>query len=205
MDFVMGLVDRIVVMDVRLEAGRRLAGGRPRRRRACRRPIWAASHDCASSRSADLHVAYGKVEAVRAVSLEMDAGQIVTVIGPERRRQDHAASRGDGTAAVARQHHVRRRRTSAGSASRSAWTRGICLVPERRELFGDMTVGDNLLLGAYPAPARPRARSTRDSRRGLRPVSAPGRAPRAARQHAVGRRAADAGARARADGASRGC
>jgi branched-chain amino acid transport system ATP-binding protein len=27
--------------------------------------------------------------------------------------------------------------------------RGLCLVPERRELFGDMAVADNLLLGAY--------------------------------------------------------
>ena len=27
--------------------------------------------------------------------------------------------------------------------------RGFCLVPERRELFGDMAVADNLLLGAY--------------------------------------------------------
>jgi branched-chain amino acid transport system ATP-binding protein len=27
--------------------------------------------------------------------------------------------------------------------------RGFCLVPERRELFGDMPVADNLLLGAY--------------------------------------------------------
>ncbi len=30
----------------------------------------------------DLHVAYGKVEAVRGASLSIDAGQIVTVIGP---------------------------------------------------------------------------------------------------------------------------
>ena len=27
--------------------------------------------------------------------------------------------------------------------------RGICLVPERRELFTEMTVEDNLILGAY--------------------------------------------------------
>ena len=27
--------------------------------------------------------------------------------------------------------------------------RGLCLVPEKRELFSDMTVKDNLLLGAY--------------------------------------------------------
>jgi len=37
----------------------------------------------------------------------------------------------------------------------------LCLVPERRELFGDMTVADNLLLGAYPH-RRDRTGSKRD-------------------------------------------
>ena len=43
---------------------------------------------------------------------------------------------------------------------------GLCLVPEHRELFGTMTVEDNLLLGAIPDPkatrgAIVRAASTR--------------------------------------------
>ena len=96
----------------------------------------------------DLHVRYGKVEAVTGVSLEIQAGQIVTVIGPngagkttllaalmgllpsrgESRYQD------DELRALSTEDRVRR---------------GICLVPERRELFTEMTVEDNLVLGAY--------------------------------------------------------
>ena len=41
----------------------------------------------------DLHVAYGKVEAVRGVGLAMQPGQIVDRDRAERRRQDHAACR----------------------------------------------------------------------------------------------------------------
>ena len=42
--------------------------------------------------------------------------------------------------------------------------RGIALVPEKRELFGTMTVEDNLLLGGYP-PA-PRAATREHGARG---------------------------------------
>ena len=32
--------------------------------------------------------------------------------------------------------------------------RGLCLVPERRELFAELTVEDNLVLGAFPRTRR---------------------------------------------------
>jgi branched-chain amino acid transport system ATP-binding protein len=96
----------------------------------------------------DLHVAYGKIEAVTGVSLDMQAGQIVTVIGPNGAGKTTLLaalmgllpSRGetcyqDGDiGALNTEERVRR---------------GICLVPERRELFTEMSVEDNLILGAY--------------------------------------------------------
>jgi branched-chain amino acid transport system ATP-binding protein len=96
----------------------------------------------------DLHVAYGKVEAVRSVSLTMREGQIVAVIGPNGAGKTTLLgalmgllpSRGriayDGA-------------DLAGFDVEQRVERGICLVPERRELFGEMSVADNLLLGAY--------------------------------------------------------
>jgi branched-chain amino acid transport system ATP-binding protein len=96
----------------------------------------------------DLHVAYGKVEAVRGVSLTMQPGQIVAVIGP------NGAGKTTLLAAAAGLLRSRGEVIYDGADLRRVDVeerveRGFCLVPERRELFGDMAVADNLLLGAY--------------------------------------------------------
>jgi branched-chain amino acid transport system ATP-binding protein len=96
----------------------------------------------------DLHVAYGKVEAVRGVSLFMQRGQIVAVIGP------NGAGKTTLLAATAGLLRWRGRVTYDGlDLARldveERVERGLCLVPERRELFGEMAVADNLVLGAY--------------------------------------------------------
>ena len=96
----------------------------------------------------DLHVSYGKVEAVSGVSLEMQAGQIVTVIGP------NGAGKTTLLAALmgllpARGGIRYQGDDFSGLLTEERVRRGICLVPERRELFTEMTVADNLMLGAY--------------------------------------------------------
>ena len=95
-----------------------------------------------------LHVAYGKVEAVRGVSITMQAGQIVTVIGP------NGAGKTTLLAAAAGLLRSRGKLIYDGVDLETLDVeerveRGFCLVPESRELFGDMAVADNLLLGAY--------------------------------------------------------
>jgi branched-chain amino acid transport system ATP-binding protein len=96
----------------------------------------------------DLHVSYGKVEAVSGVSLEMQAGHIVTVIGPN--------GAGKTTLLAALMGLLPSKGESWYDAqdlrllsTEERVRRGICLVPERRELFTEMTVTDNLVLGAY--------------------------------------------------------
>ena len=96
----------------------------------------------------DLSVAYGKVEAVHGVSLSVDAGRIVTVIGPNGAGKTTLLgaimgllpSRGEITYAGAR---------LARMAVEQRVGQGLCLVPERRELFAAMSVADNLELGAF--------------------------------------------------------
>lgn len=97
----------------------------------------------------DLQVAYGAVTALRGVSLHVDSGEIVTVIG----------SNGAGKSTLLRTISgvVRSRagqislegRPVLGLPSSQLITRGLVMVPEGRHVFGDMSVGDNLDLGAY--------------------------------------------------------
>ena len=93
-------------------------------------------------------VAYDKVEAVRGVSLAIEPGQIVTVIGPNGAGKTTLLSAAIGLLPW------RGRMSFDGMDLRrvDVETRielGFCLVPETRELFGELTVSDNLLLGGY--------------------------------------------------------
>jgi branched-chain amino acid transport system ATP-binding protein len=106
----------------------------------------------------DVSVAYGKVEAVRGVSLSVQPGSIVTVIGANGAGKTtllnaimgllpaHGAITFDGSALH-------------GYVIEERVAMGLALVPERRELFGSMTVDDNLVLGGFRTTAAERASS----------------------------------------------
>jgi len=93
-------------------------------------------------------VAYGKAEAVRNTSLTVQSGQIVTVIGPN----------GAGKTTLLMATIGLLRFTGrivfdgvdlSGLEVEERVERGLCLVPEKRELFAELSVLDNLRLGAY--------------------------------------------------------
>jgi branched-chain amino acid transport system ATP-binding protein len=97
---------------------------------------------------ADLRVAYGKVEAVQKVNLEVAEGAIVTVIGP------NGAGKTTLLNAIMGLLPSRGRVNYLGEdiarcSIEARVGQGLCLVPEKRELFGPMSVADNLILGAY--------------------------------------------------------
>ena len=95
-----------------------------------------------------LSVGYGKVEVVRGANLKVSEGAIVTVIGPNGAGKTTLLSAlmgllpGRGTMLYGGE-------DLSDLSVEARVARGICLVPERRELFGDMPVEDNLLLGAF--------------------------------------------------------
>ncbi len=97
----------------------------------------------------ELCVAYGPVEAVHKVNLRIREGEIVTVIGP------NGAGKTTLLAALMGLLPSRGEVMYSGGRVAPAWgveglvSRGMVLVPEKRELFGDMSVEDNLLLGAF--------------------------------------------------------
>lgn len=96
----------------------------------------------------DLHVSYGKVEAVSGVSLEVQAGHIVTVIGPNGAGKTTLLAALIGLLPSKGESWYEAQDLRPLSTEERV-RRGICLVPERRELFTEMTVADNLILGAY--------------------------------------------------------
>ena len=95
-----------------------------------------------------LHVAYDKIEAVRGVSLAIEQGQIATVIGPNGAGKTTLLAAAIGllpSSGTMMFDGADLRRLDVEARVE----RGFCLVPERRELFGDLSVEDNLVLGAY--------------------------------------------------------
>jgi branched-chain amino acid transport system ATP-binding protein len=106
----------------------------------------------------DVHVAYGKVEAVRSVTLDVAGNEIVTIIGA------NGAGKTTLLNAIMGVLQLKGRVTFAGSdvARMDIEDRvaaGLSLVPEHRELFAAMSVEDNLQLGAFRVAGAQAARS----------------------------------------------
>jgi branched-chain amino acid transport system ATP-binding protein len=96
----------------------------------------------------DLRVFYRRVEGLHRVSLRVNEGAIVTVIGPNGAGKTTLLGALMGLLDC--QGEVRFQGDSlAGEPVEERVERGLCLVPERRELFGEMPVEDNLILGAF--------------------------------------------------------
>ncbi len=96
----------------------------------------------------DLKVCYRKVEALHGVSLRVEEGTIVTVIGPNGAGKTTLLGAIMGLLPATGM--VRYRDADIATLRVEARVaRGLCLVPERRELFGELSVEDNLRLGAF--------------------------------------------------------
>ncbi|MGN6461533.1 MAG: ABC transporter ATP-binding protein [Pseudolabrys sp.] len=95
-----------------------------------------------------LSVSYGKVLALTDASITLKEGSIVSVIGPNGAGKTTmlAALMGLHPARGAVQYYGR---SLATETVEERVGQGLCLVPERRELFGDLNCRDNLLLGAF--------------------------------------------------------
>ena len=145
----------------------------------------------------DVTVHYGRIQALREISLHIHAGELVALVGNNGAGKStllHAICGieplSGGTITFEGEDL---RREGADRRVR----RGIAQVPEARQVFGPMTVEDNLMMGGlHPADARGGSRSRRD----LRDIPDARRTAGPIGGNAVGRPAADAGHRARHDG-----
>ena len=97
----------------------------------------------------DFCVSYGKVEALHHASIRILPGEIVTVIGPNGAGKTTLLSALMGLLPVSRGEVKYGGAVLPEIEVEAMVARGVTLVPEKRELFGDMSVEDNLLLGAF--------------------------------------------------------
>ena len=96
----------------------------------------------------NLSVSYGRVEAVRGVSLAIPKGGIATVIGANGAGKTTLMNAIMGVLPSTGEITFDGQ-TLGRSTVEARVNNGLCLVPEKRELFSTMTVEDNLRLGCY--------------------------------------------------------
>ena len=99
----------------------------------------------------NLKVAYGGIQAVKGVSLEVHKGELVTLIGANGAGKTTTLKAITGTLPQCKvEGHVEYlTRATKGMHSFDLVKKGLAMVPEGRGVFTRMTIHENLLMGAY--------------------------------------------------------
>jgi len=97
----------------------------------------------------DVHIAYGAIEAVKGVSLEVREGEVVTIIGANGAGKSTLLKGIAGLEGVASGRVLLHGQDATHVPAHRRVGLGVALSPEGRGVFPDQTVRDNLLLGAY--------------------------------------------------------
>jgi branched-chain amino acid transport system ATP-binding protein len=107
----------------------------------------------------NLEAGYGKLRVLRGVSLHVAAGEIVIIIGANGAGKSTLLKTVAGIIRPKGGNVEFDRREIQGELAESVVARGCVLVPEGRQLFGTLTVRENLILGAYLEARRGRRRA----------------------------------------------
>jgi branched-chain amino acid transport system ATP-binding protein len=122
---------------------------------------------------------YGKIQALRGVSMRVNAGKIVSLLGANGAGKTTTVRTIVGLNRSA-DNDIRFDGKPIGKVPPHEIVRlGIAMVPERREVFSDMTVIDNLAMGAYSRPSSAEVLRDIEAIYGLFPVLAERRKQRA--------------------------
>lgn len=97
----------------------------------------------------DLHVNYGAIQALRSVSLEVNEGELVAVIGHNGAGKSTLLKTICGLLRPIRGTVSWDGKNISGTASEQIVRQGISMVPEGRQIFADSTVYNNIEIGAY--------------------------------------------------------
>jgi len=97
----------------------------------------------------DLDVFYGRVQALSGVSLEVGQGELVTLVGPNGAGKTTLLRALTGMVPIRAGSVLFEGAVINGRPAEAIARLGLAMVPEGRELFGPLSVRDNLALGAY--------------------------------------------------------
>jgi branched-chain amino acid transport system ATP-binding protein len=104
----------------------------------------------------EVSVHYGRVRALKGISLRVDEGEIVTLIGGNGAGKTTTLGAVSGLLPVSAGSIRLAGRALAGVAAHRRVGLGVCQAPEGRRIFPGMTVMENLEMGAYARrPTRP--------------------------------------------------
>ncbi len=96
----------------------------------------------------NLHVYYGGIHALKGVSIAVEKGEIVTIIGANGAGKSTLLNTISGIVR-SREGRIAFRDAPLPTSPHGIVKQGICQVPEGRLVFANLTTRDNLLLGAY--------------------------------------------------------
>jgi len=97
----------------------------------------------------DVHVAYGEIPALKGISMEVHAGEIVTLLGNNGAGKTTTLRTISGLLAPTRGTLTLEGEPLGGVPAHDVVLRGIAHVPEGRRIFNRLTVRENLVMGAY--------------------------------------------------------
>lgn len=97
----------------------------------------------------NLHVSYGGIQAVRDVSFEVPEGKIITLIGANGAGKSTTLRSIIGLVPAAGGSILYNGEELRGRTTAEIVAKGVTLVPEGRRVFPDLTVAENLRIGAY--------------------------------------------------------
>lgn len=112
-------------------------------------PLPDAPSDAPVLATHDVHVYYGKVHAVQGVSLEVKRGEVVAILGANGAGKSSIIRSLVGLTPLGGGSVLFRGKPIDALRSEARVRLGMAYVPEGRRVFGDLTVHENLLMGAY--------------------------------------------------------
>src|ERR1700679_2545500 len=96
-----------------------------------------------------LNVRYGSIEALRDVSIKVEAGSLVAILGANGAGKSTLLRAISGIARTASGTIKLHGERITGLSAEEIVRRGVSHVPEGRGIFSDLTVNENLMVGAY--------------------------------------------------------